>query len=275
VLHRHVQIAQDAGLASHQLEKLRREPGRIQVQESDPRNGGLGHQRLEQFRETDAITPIPSVVCEVLRDEVHLARALKLEQLRLPNDVGQRERPMPAAHQWDGAEGAAVVAALADLQVANVGKVTRIDAHSRVIRERVPEEASLGQLRDEPIGFRGSQKEVDLGKGGGQLVLVSLHQASNRDQRLACAVGLEPSRLHNGVDRLVFRGIDETAGIHDDDVGRPEVARFFRPVRQELCKVSLAVDRVLVAAEGDEADFHGRGPGGCMPGKVVRRRPPC
>ena len=57
---------------------------------------------------------------EILRDEIDLARALRLEQLRLANDLVERERAMLAAHERNRAERAAVVAAFADLEVADV-----------------------------------------------------------------------------------------------------------------------------------------------------------
>jgi hypothetical protein len=69
---------------------------------------------------------------EILRHEVQLARTLRLEQLRLADDVGEGEGAMPAAHQGNGAEGAPVVAPFADLQIAHVRQLAREPPHARV-----------------------------------------------------------------------------------------------------------------------------------------------
>ena len=57
---------------------------------------------------------------EVLRDEVHFARALGLEELCVANHFVQRERAVLSAHERDRAESASVVAPFADLEVADV-----------------------------------------------------------------------------------------------------------------------------------------------------------
>ena len=85
----------------------------------------LAHERLEQLGQREAVAPVAAVVREILRDEVHLARALRLEQLRFAHDLVERERAMLAAHERDRAERAAVVAPLAHLQVADVRQCRR------------------------------------------------------------------------------------------------------------------------------------------------------
>ena len=62
-------------------------------------------------------------------------------------------------------------------------------------------------------------------------------------------------RLADGVERLGHRGVDEAAGIHDDEVGAAvvghDVVALGAQARQDL----LGIDEGLRAAEGDEADL--------------------
>ena len=93
---------------------------------------------LSTFGEAHAVAAVAPVVGEVLRHEVDLARALHLEQLRLAHDLVERERAVPAAHERDGAEGAAVVAPLADLEVAHVRRVAGVQCARRGARVTSP-----------------------------------------------------------------------------------------------------------------------------------------
>ncbi len=87
----------------------RREPGRVEVEHSNPRNRRFAHERVEYVGQTElVVAAIAAVVREVLRDEIDLARSLRLEQLRFAHDVVERERPcLPRisgiaqnAHPW-------------------------------------------------------------------------------------------------------------------------------------------------------------------------------
>ena len=100
-------------------------PGRVEIQHADPRDRRLAHERLEQLRQREAVATIAAVVREVLRDEIHLARALRLEQLRFAHDLVERERAVLAAHERNRAERAAVIAPFADLEIANVRECRR------------------------------------------------------------------------------------------------------------------------------------------------------
>ena len=195
---------------------------------------------------------------EVLRDEVDLARALQLEQLRLAHDFVERERAVLAAHERDRAERAAVVAAFADLEVAHVRQVARVEAHARMRDERRLgiEHAAREQLGNEAVHLGRAEEEVDLGELARELGLVALDHASNGDDRLARAVGLAAPGVDDRVDRLLLRRVDEAAGVDDDHVGVIELGRELTAVIREQREIALAVDRVLVAAKRDEADLH-------------------
>ena len=104
--------------------------------------------------------------------------------------------------------------------------------------------------------FAGAEHRVDLRNLRLQLVAIALAEAAGHDQPLAGAGLLELRELENGVDRFLFRRIDERAGIDDEDVGfgrvrRQRVAALLREPHHHL-----GVDEVLRTAERDETDLH-------------------
>jgi hypothetical protein len=161
-------------------------------------------------------------------------------------------------HERNSAECAAVIAAFADLEVPNVRPVAGVDAHAGVVRQRVAEKAAFRKLRNEAVGLCRAKEEIDLGERRPELFLVPLNEATNGDNGLACTVRLVTASLDDGVDRLLLRRVDEAARVDDDDVGFLERAGRLRAVRDQFGEVALAVDRVLVAAEGEKADLHGQ-----------------
>jgi hypothetical protein len=90
-------------------------------------------------------------VREVLRDEIDLARSLRLEQLRLAHDIVEAEGAMLSTHERDGAEGTAVVAAFADLEIPDVRQVAREQADAGMQRRRFVDQPSRLELREQPI----------------------------------------------------------------------------------------------------------------------------
>ena len=125
---------------------------------------------------------------EVLRDQVDLARALQLEELRLAHDVIERERAMPAAHERDRAERAAVVAAFADLEVADVRQVARVEPDAGMHqRRRVVEQSARRDFADQPVGFAGAEEEVDFGEGLAEFVGVAFDHAAHGGDHAAIA----------------------------------------------------------------------------------------
>ena len=79
------------------------------------------------------------------------------------------------------------------------------------------------------------------------------------DDGLARAACLVPAGLHDRVDGLRLRRVDEAARVHDDHVRFTERRGLLGAVGDELGEIALAVDGVFVAAEGEQADFHGVG----------------
>jgi hypothetical protein len=98
---------------------------------------------------------------------------------------------------------------------------------------------------------------------------VPLHETADRDDCLTDAVGLVTASFHDGIDRLALGGVDEATGIDDDDLGFIEVGRRLGAAGDQLGQISLAVDGVLVAAEGKEADLHSSGVPVSIPTKLA------
>src|SRR4051812_19668930 len=177
---------------------------------------------------------------EILRDEVDLDRPLCLEELRLTNHIRQGERAMAPPHEWYRAEGAAVIAPLAHLEIPDVRETAREHTHTGMHRGYVVDQPALVELRDEPIHLRRAEKEIDFGKGVRQLLLVALHHAADADHGAAASGFLEPSRLDQRVDRFLLGRVDESAGVDDDDLGFVDVGRELRAIVRELSDVALA-----------------------------------
>ena len=90
------------------------------------------------------------------------------------------------------------------------------------------------------------------------LVAVALDQASGDDQLLGAADLLVLGHFENGVDGFLFCGIDEAAGVDDEDVGLIRMRRQLMPVRGELPHHDFAVHEILGTAQTDKADFQVR-----------------
>ena len=153
------------------------------------------HQRLEQLGQREAVAAIAPIVREILRDEIHLARALRLEQLRLAHHLVERERAMLAAHERNRAERAAVVAPFAHLEVADVRRVAGEEPHAGMDRRHVVDQAARLELGQQAVHLGGAEKQIDLGQRLLELALVALHHAPHRDDRLADAVVLHAARF--------------------------------------------------------------------------------
>ena len=69
------------------------------------------------------------------------------------------------------------------------------------------------------------------------------------------AVALELRHLEDGVDRFFLGVVDEGARVDDDDVGVRGVGRDLVTRVARKAEHDLAVDEVLRATEGNEANF--------------------
>ena len=112
--------------------------------------------------------------------------------------------------------------------------------------------------------FAGADDGVDFGDVLLDLVAVALDEAAGDDEALGFAAvrGLVLDHLEDGVDGLLLGGVDEGAGVDDEDFGVFGVGGELAAGVMEQAHHDLGVDEVFGAAERDEADFGaGRGQG--------------
>ena len=105
--------------------------------------------------------------------------------------------------------------------------------------------------------FAGADYGVDFGDVFADLVAVALDEAAGDDELLgAASVGLLVlHHLEDGVDGLLLGGVDEAAGVDDEDLGVFGVGGELAAGGVEEAHHDLGVDEVFGAAEGDEADL--------------------
>jgi len=84
---------------------------------------------------------------------------------------------------------------------------------------------------------------------------VTLHHAADADYRAAGAALLEPARFDERVNGLFLRGVNEAAGVDDDDFRLGEIGRELGAAVRQLCDVAFAIDGILVAAECEEGEL--------------------
>ena len=65
----------------------------------------------------------------------------------------------------------------------------------------------------------GADKEIDFRHLALEILVVALREATRGDEHLALGAFLELRHIEDRLDRLLFRGLDERAGIDDDDFG--------------------------------------------------------
>ncbi len=104
--------------------------------------------------------------------------------------------------------------------------------------------------------FSGADDGVHLRNVFADLIAVPLHQAAGDDEAcgLAALFALVLDHLEDGVDGLLLGGVDEAAGVDDDDVGVFGVGGEFAAGAVEQAHHDFGVDEVFGAAERDEAD---------------------
>jgi hypothetical protein len=107
--------------------------------------------------------------------------------------------------------------------------------------------------------FSGADYSVYFGDVLLDLVAVALDETAGDDDALGfSSVGAADfvlDHLEDSVDGLLLGGVDEAAGVDDDDLGVFGSGGEFGSVVMEEAHHDLGVDEVFGAAEGDEAYF--------------------
>ena len=261
VLQRDVHVGHEARLARHQLQHRVVERLRVRVEKADPRKGRPGEQRLDEARQPVAPrAEVLAVARRVLRDQDELRDALRLEAPRLGDERLDRAAPLEAPHLRNRAEGARVVAPLADLEV-RVAPAAREHPRrelvveprrQRLVREpRQRRQARRGRRR--VLELVEADEGVHLGDLLRELAAVLLHHAARDDDAVDLAALLALDLLEDRLDRLFLGAVDEAAGVDEHDA-RLAVRNDLVAGLLQVPEHHLGVHEVLRAAEGHDAD---------------------
>ena len=156
VLERHIEIGnQTAGrhvIAHHRdhvvdvrirVDVMQAHPGAVRVRERIELARELGHPRLHRpaLPETGAVADVDAVRARVLRHDAQLLHAGAQQPLRFGHHLAERPRHEIAAHRRNDAERAAVIAALADLEIRVMARreldpLRRHEIDERIVRLR-------------------------------------------------------------------------------------------------------------------------------------------
>ena len=135
-----------------------------------------------------AITGIPAVVAGVLGHQLDLAHAALRQAADLLHHLGRRPAAQLAPDQGDAAEGARLVAALADLDEGHVGGGQQGPAHEALV-------AGFHGGHGEPVGEPGQGGRHHLGAADAHLTTAAAAWFAGVMARLALDVLAVPARV--------------------------------------------------------------------------------
>ena len=194
----------------------------------------------------------------VLPDQIDFADAPIEEARGFGDDGFQLAAAEPAAILRDHAEGARMVAAFRDF---DVSEMARSGEHAR--REVViqvgpgwnPRRFHAFAHGHDAIQVIGADNGIDLGDLLADGVAVAFHQATRHNQLAGSSALLEFGHLEDSLDRFLFGGVDETAGVDYQDIGFGGVRRQLVAPGHQLAHHDFTIDQVLGTAQADKADF--------------------
>ena len=260
VLQGHVQVLGAVrGLADGAQEAVG-EPVGVGVVDPEPAQARDRAQFPDQLFQGVGVAQVAAEIRGVLAHEVDLQDPLGHQAPGFGHHRGHRPAALGAADGRDDAEGALVVAALADLQVGagpgggqQPGAVLVVEV-ARVplwLEQPVRGPDHFGDVLDVP----GAQAGVDLRHVGQQLVPVALHHASGHQQLAAGAGLLVGGRLEDGLDALLLGAFDESAGVDHQHLGLGRIRGDGEPLEPQVPEHHLAIHQILGAPQGHETDL--------------------
>jgi len=102
--------------------------------------------------------------------------------------------------------------------------------------------------------FVGTEDEINLRDFLSDICPVAFGEAPRDDELLAVPVAFHLRHLEDRVDRFLFGGIDEAAGIDDENVGFLFVESDGVSLPGERSQHHFAVDEIFGASKADKAD---------------------
>ena len=208
-----------------------------------------------------AVFPRPRLVADVdaigrgvLADDQQLLGARGDQLLGLAQDRVGAAADEVAAQVRDDAEGAAVVAALGDLQIAVVARRQLEPGLGHQVDERVRDRRRglVDRGDDFLILLRAGDRE-HVREAGADDVGFLAHAAGDDD---AAVLG---DRFADRLEALFLGAVEEAAGVDQHHVGAGIIGRHVVAVGAQLGHDPLAVDQGLGTAERDQPDARGLG----------------
>ena len=198
--------------------------------------------------ETCPIAGVDAVGAGVLRDHQQLLDAGVNEFFRFAHYLVDRPADKIAAHRRNDAEGAAMVAAFGDLQICIVlgrepDSLWRDQIDERVMRLRQMAMHRLHHL----LGCMRPGNFQHL-RMGGENHVVLCPQAAGDDDLPILVQGFADC-----IERFLYGGVDETAGVDDHQVCVVIVARNLISFAPQTGEDMLGIDGGLWATKGNES----------------------
>ena len=218
-------------------------------------------QLLEQLAQHPLLVQVGAVAGDVLGDDDDLLHAPVGQLLGLSEQGLHGPAAVAAPEIGDDAVGAAVVAALRDLQV---GGVSGGGHHPGAILHGVvdvAEESGLVALHDglhcgDDVGVAaGTQHAVHLGHLLHELILVALGQAARHQQLAQSALVLQLGQLQDVVNGLALGRVDKAAGVEDGHIGPLGVGDHLVARIPAQSHHLLGIHQILGAAKGNKRNF--------------------
>ena len=244
----HIDVFDYLGVACDFFDKSVGDAAGIAVEQPQPANPVDGRQLAQQRVERVCAVQVLAVARGVLRDEAQLPHAERRKLPRLLHDFAHRPRAEAAADGRDHAIGAAVVAALRNLQIREM--LLRGDdalpAERRGVdvaeaRERLFRIRAAHRLADVAVGA-GAEYAVDLGHLLQKLLAIAFGQATRDHDAAEGVVFLQPGDVEDVVNRLLLGAFDKRAGIDDDHVRVDVLGDDLEALCGELCEHDLRID---------------------------------
>ena len=286
VLERHVEIGEEAAcrrVGRHPVDHLvdvrigidvvEPHPRAVRARQGVERRRELVHPRLERapLPEARAVAHVDAVGARVLRHDQELAHAGREQPLRFRQHFADGARHEIAAHRRDDAERAPVVAAFADLEVRVVARRELDPLRRHEVRERI---VRLRQMRV----HRRHHFVRRVRPGDGQHLRVRFADEAAAVFRAEAAgddhLAVLRERLADGVERFGDGGVDEAAGVDDDEIGARVGPVDRVALGAQLREDHLRIDERLRAAERHEADARRTRSGALCRARTGRRRRP-
>ena len=255
-----VQVLDDLGLPGDDVDEFVVDLVGIEVVEPNPMEGQLA-ELSEELAQTAAAVEVGAIPGNVLGNDQQLLHAAVRQAPGLLQQGLEVPAAVAAPEVWDDTVGAAVIAALGDLQVGGIGGRGH---HTRAILDGmvdVPEVGGGVPLHDgldggNDVGVAaGAQDTVHLGQLLQDLILVALGKAAGHQQLFQFTCAFQRGDGQNGVDGLTFGRVNKAAGVDHRYVGPLGLSGDGVARRPAQSHHLLGVHQILGTAQGYECNF--------------------